>query len=38
VHGDADEGTEELDKLAYAERLADTASSIGGYAGDDLVA
>lgn len=31
------EGTEQLDKLAYAERLADTASSIGGYAGDDTV-
>jgi predicted Zn-dependent peptidase len=31
------EGTEQLDKLAYAERLADTASSIGGYAGDDSV-
>ncbi|MEO7734000.1 MAG: pitrilysin family protein [Kofleriaceae bacterium] len=31
------EGTEALDKLAYAERLADTASSIGGYAGDDSV-
>ena len=31
------EGTELLDKLAYAERLADTASSIGGYAGDDSV-
>ena len=31
------EGTEALDKLAYAERLADTASSIGGYAGDDAV-
>jgi zinc protease len=31
------EGTEQLDKLAYAERLADTASSIGGYAGDDMV-
>jgi len=31
------EGTAELDKLAYAERLADTASSIGGYAGDDVV-
>jgi predicted Zn-dependent peptidase len=31
------EGTEQLDKLAYAERLADTASSIGGYAGDDAV-
>ena len=31
------EGTEELDKLAYAERLADTASSLGGYAGDDSV-
>src|SRR5262249_38231034 len=29
------EGTEQLDKLAYAERLADTASSIGGYAGDE---
>lgn len=29
------EGTDELDKLAYAERLADTASSIGGYATDD---
>ena len=31
------EGTEQLDKLAYAEALADTASSIGGYAGDDSV-
>ncbi|HEX8114189.1 MAG TPA: insulinase family protein, partial [Kofleriaceae bacterium] len=31
------EGTEQLDKLAYAERLADTASTIGGYAGDDSV-
>ncbi|HET7504243.1 MAG TPA: pitrilysin family protein [Kofleriaceae bacterium] len=31
------EGTEQLDKLAYAERLADTASSIGGYATDDAV-
>jgi zinc protease len=31
------EGTEQLDKLAYAERLADTASSIGGYAGDETV-
>lgn len=31
------EGTERLDKLAYSERLADTASSIGGYAGDDSV-
>jgi len=31
------EGTTQLDKLAYAERLADTASSIGGYAGDDSV-
>ncbi|HEU4726823.1 MAG TPA: pitrilysin family protein [Kofleriaceae bacterium] len=31
------EGTEVLDKLAYAERLADTASSIGGYATDDAV-
>jgi zinc protease len=31
------EGTEQLDKLAYAERLADTASSIGGYATDDSV-
>ncbi len=31
------EGTAELDKPAYAERLADTASSIGGYAGDDTV-
>jgi len=31
------EGTAELDKLAYAERLADTASSIGGYAGDDSI-
>jgi zinc protease len=31
------EGTEQLDKLAYAERLADTASSIGGYTGDDSV-
>ena len=29
------EGTEQLDKIAYAERLADTASSIGGYATDD---
>ena len=31
------EGTDQLDKIAYAERLADTASSIGGYAGDDSV-
>jgi zinc protease len=31
------EGTEQLDKLAYAERLADTASSIGAYAGDDSI-
>lgn len=31
------EGTERDDKLAYAERLADTASSIGGYAGEDSV-
>lgn len=31
------EGTEQLDKIAYAEALADTASSIGGYAGDDSV-
>ena len=31
------EGTEQLDKIAYAERLADTASSIGGYASDDSV-
>jgi zinc protease len=31
------EGTEKLDKIAYAERLADTASSIGGYAGEDSV-
>jgi zinc protease len=31
------EGTAELDKLAYTERLADTASSLGGYAGDDSV-
>jgi predicted Zn-dependent peptidase len=31
------EGTEALDKLAYAEQLADTASSIGGYAADDAV-
>jgi zinc protease len=31
------EGTEKLDKIAYAESLADTASSIGGYAGDDSV-
>ncbi|HET9625737.1 MAG TPA: pitrilysin family protein [Kofleriaceae bacterium] len=31
------EGTRELDKLAYTERLADTASSIGGYASDDSV-
>jgi zinc protease len=31
------EGTEQLDKIAYAERLADTASSIGGYAGEDSV-
>ena len=30
------EGTEKLDKLAYAERLADIASSIGGYAGGRL--
>jgi zinc protease len=31
------EGTEQLDKIAYAEHLADTASSIGGYATDDSV-
>ncbi len=31
------EGTEKLDKIAYAERLADTASNIGGYAGEDSV-
>ena len=31
------EGTEALDKLAYTERLADVASSIGGYASDDSV-
>jgi len=31
------EGTEQLDKIAYAEQLADTASSIGGYASDDSV-
>jgi zinc protease len=31
------EGTLALDKLAYTERLADTASSIGGYASDDSV-
>ena len=31
------EGTDKLDKIAYAESLADTASSIGGYAGDDSV-
>jgi predicted Zn-dependent peptidase len=31
------EGTEQLDKLAYAERLADTASSIGGYAADESI-
>ncbi|HEY0195499.1 MAG TPA: pitrilysin family protein, partial [Kofleriaceae bacterium] len=31
------EGTEQLDKLAYTEQLADTASSIGGYATDDSV-
>jgi zinc protease len=31
------EGTEQLDKIAYAERLADTASSIGSYASDDSV-
>ncbi|HUC07757.1 MAG TPA: pitrilysin family protein, partial [Solirubrobacterales bacterium] len=31
------EGTEQLDKIAYAERLADTASSIGAYASDDSV-
>jgi len=31
------EGTDQLDKIAYAESLADTASSIGGYAGDDSV-
>jgi predicted Zn-dependent peptidase len=31
------EGTDQLDKLAYAERLADIASSIGAYAGDDMV-
>jgi zinc protease len=31
------EGTEHDDKIAYAERLADTGSSIGGYASDDSV-
>src|SRR3954466_9959704 len=31
------EGTEELDKLAYAERLAGTPPSLGGYASDDSV-
>jgi len=31
------EGTEQLDKIAYAEALADTASSIGGFAGDEVV-
>jgi zinc protease len=31
------EGTEKLDKIAYAESLADTASSINGYAGEDSV-
>jgi predicted Zn-dependent peptidase len=31
------EGTEQLDKIAYAEALADTASSIGGFAGDETV-
>ena len=31
------EGTDQLDKIAYAERLADTASSIGGYASDDSI-
>jgi len=31
------EGTIALDKLAYTERLADTASSIGGYASEDSV-
>jgi predicted Zn-dependent peptidase len=31
------EGTEKLDKIAYAESLADTASSIAGYATDDSV-
>jgi zinc protease len=31
------EGTEQLDKIAYAEQLADTASSIGGYAAEDSV-
>jgi len=31
------EGTEALDKLAYAERLADTASTISGHASDDTV-
>jgi zinc protease len=31
------EGTEQLDKIAYAERLADTASSIGGYAADESI-
>jgi zinc protease len=29
------EGTDQLDKIAYAEHLADTASSISGYASDD---
>jgi predicted Zn-dependent peptidase len=29
------EGTEQLDKIAYAERLADTASTISGYAGEE---
>jgi predicted Zn-dependent peptidase len=31
------EGTEKLDKIAYAESLADTASSISGYAAEDSV-
>jgi zinc protease len=31
------EGTETLDKIGYAERLADTASSIAGYGSDDSV-
>jgi predicted Zn-dependent peptidase len=31
------EGTEQLDKIAYAEALADTASSISGYAGEETV-
>jgi zinc protease len=31
------EGTEKLDKIAYAENLADTASNISGYATDDSV-